>query len=359
MVIQQDFGGPLGGRPACHRVQQAHHRRTTIGSCGIHRGTSLLNVGLVYVRASPPGGGALACINGTWSGFLALLGRSPKHVEMLIDQPLMRSVVERLSISEPGKPARSWTVVPGAAAEVYSAGGVSTTCMRDNGRCNAVASERARTAFLAQLVRPPPTTMVGAPAPRAERIALAPDWLFGRGCLLHVREPLALLEMAGTGASARRTQCVLPPTEAKLTMPAPGPAAGLLVATHFVYSMALKRKRTFKSFAWDVADRRNRTAYPTPGSCWQRSRKGMLLGHTFFSQLEAKAVLCAMPAADGPECACCEPIHSLEPQLTQGQSRGRHRSHAMETTAGWSQGWGAPRAVKLQQGCADYQMFWD
>ena len=41
-------------------------------------------------------------------------------------------------------------------------------------------------------------------------------------------------------------------------MPAPGPAAGFLVATHFVYSMALKRKRTFRAFAWDDAHGANR-----------------------------------------------------------------------------------------------------
>ena len=64
--------------------------------------------------------------------------------------------------------------------------------------------------------------------------------------------------------------------------PAPG-LPGLLVATHVVYSMALKRKRSFKAFAWDSADVRNRT---TDGAtdCFKRSQLSMLLGHTFFDQ---------------------------------------------------------------------------
>lgn len=122
LVVQQDFGGPLGGRPACweRNRRPRHHPNvlradlryssTTsasrsavalphIASCGVHRGTSLLNIGLVYARAAEPGGGGLAVINGTWARFLALLSqsRSPpgkaahsRHVEELIDQPLMR-----------------------------------------------------------------------------------------------------------------------------------------------------------------------------------------------------------------------------------------------------------------------------
>eukprot|EP00965_Chrysotila_dentata_P110830 3662597-Pleurochrysis_carterae.AAC.1 len=43
----------------------------------------------------------------------------------------------------------------------------------------------------------------------------------------------------------------LPPPQ---SMPAPAAAAGTLVATHFVYSMALKRKRAFRAFGWE--DRR-------------------------------------------------------------------------------------------------------
>ena len=43
MIVQQDFGGPLGTRPACHRVLKPRHSRDyaagasglqPIGSCG-------------------------------------------------------------------------------------------------------------------------------------------------------------------------------------------------------------------------------------------------------------------------------------------------------------------------------------
>ncbi|KAL3910055.1 MAG: hypothetical protein SGPRY_009200, partial [Prymnesium sp.] len=75
---------------------------------------------------------------------------------------------------------------------------------------------------------------------------------------------------------------------------APGPAAGLLVATHFVYSMALKRKRAFSAFGWDLADRRNRSN--PGGACFDRSDRGILFGHTFFDQLDqTKSILCSLP----------------------------------------------------------------
>ena len=101
-------------------------------------------------------------------------------------------------------------------------------------------------------------------------------------------------------------------------MPAPGPAGGLLVATHFVYSMvkiylpraplsssaspltpaprricyamlcyamlctsaqALKRKRTFRAFGWDAAGSRNRTgADSAPGTYRTRERASRALG---------------------------------------------------------------------------------
>ena len=87
-------------------------------------------------------------------------------------------------------------------------------------------------------------------------------------------------------------------------MGAPGPAAGMLVATHFVYSMALKRKRTFGAFAWDHNASR-RTHYDA-GACWKRAEKGILFGHTFFGQQATKSVLCALPSGQSSECACCE-----------------------------------------------------
>lgn len=40
---------------------------------------------------------------------------------------------------------------------------------------------------------------------------------------------------------AATSECLAPPRAPGSTTLAPGPSAGLLVATHFVYSMALKR----------------------------------------------------------------------------------------------------------------------
>ena len=126
-----------------------------------------------------------------------------------------------------------------------------------------------------------------------ERVALAPDWLFGRGCLTHVRAPENLL--AAAGADAGGASCRAPERTPGLATLAPGPSAGMLVATHFVYSMALKRKRAFRAFGWDFGDGRNRSttaAYNgAAGSCWKRNDRAILLGHTFFTQTEGtKAV---------------------------------------------------------------------
>ena len=91
----------------------------------------------------------------------------------------MWQVVSQLSLPEQrlNKPRHLWSVVPGNAADVYAAG---TPCaLREAAGCAEVATQRGRTAFLANLV--------GNKAQRPEWIALAPDWLFGRGCLSHVK----------------------------------------------------------------------------------------------------------------------------------------------------------------------------
>ena len=150
------------------------------------------------------------------------------------------------------------------------------------------------------------------------------------------------------------------PATVHRAQPAPGPAAGMLVATHFVYSMALKRKRSFRAFGWDYADGRNRTRYPPGEACWRRSSKAMLFSHTFFAQTERayKAVLCAMPSGDAPECSCCVGLRSLDARPELGQQAGRGGVR-METTGGIAMRWNSGRATKLAQGCLDYQMFWD
>ena len=65
LIVQQDFGGPLGGRPVCRQIVRHAHDAASyataadhggelpaIASCGVHRGTALLNIGLVSVGRS-------------------------------------------------------------------------------------------------------------------------------------------------------------------------------------------------------------------------------------------------------------------------------------------------------------------
>ena len=254
LVVQQDFGGPLGRRPS--------------GS-GVHSGTALANVGLLYAR-SLPGGGGFGVINGTWARFVQMLGepRRGRNTEALIDQPIMRDVLNELSVAHQRKPKGRWLLVDGGSADVYG-GGDASCALADAGKCAAVRATRATTPFLAQRVQ-----VRGGAA--AESVALAPDWLFGRGCLTHVklRSALDMLEAARPGATSKTT-CEMPPGGAARAMTAPGASPGVLVAVHFVYSMALKRKRTFKAFAWDV-NASHRQAY-APGACWKRAQRGILV----------------------------------------------------------------------------------
>ncbi|KAL3928961.1 MAG: hypothetical protein SGPRY_002167 [Prymnesium sp.] len=257
LVVQQDFGGPLGQRPVCPNSRHqpvsgpsAVHvdRGFKIGWCGVRRGSALLNVGLLYIKGGVEGG-AYAVINGTWAKFYEKLSGppyKPAHVlgpadpAALIDQELMRRVVDELAVSESNKPRHLWSIVPGTAAAIYAEEGASCP-LNSDADCTRVRVERSRTAFLATVVRPRHPT-IGDRAARLERVALAPDWLFGRGCLTHVRKPVDILHSAMPGAE-RSTTCQMAPSQPGRAMGAPGPSAGMLVATHFVYSMALKRKR--------------------------------------------------------------------------------------------------------------------
>ena len=187
---------------------------------------------------------------------------------------------------------------------------------------------------------------------RLERVALAPDWFFGRGCLTHLRAPIELLRLAHSPA-ADQCSCRTQPTSAGYTALAPGPAAGVLVATHFVYSMALKRKRAFRAFGWDLGDRRNRTTSDV-SSCFSRSARGMLFGHTFFDQTdETKSILCSLPGTDDkPACSCCTGLGSMK-QVARGEPRGYH----LESTGGHILN--SPNHFDALEGCNDYQLFWD
>ena len=237
MVVQQDFGGPLGERPSC--IKRVHSGSQ---SCGLHRGTALLNIGLLYVRSTPEGG-AFHVINETWSRFVTMLSSEPArppHLNgqvdpnPLIDQQIMRDVLNDLAVptEQPeSKPRSRWLVVPGSAASVYPPG---VSCALDSvPACDAVGAEREKASFLIQYAAPKPYRTGER---RVEQVALAPDWFFGRGCLTHVRQPKTLIDRANPGIS-RQTSCVSPPLTKGKTMLAPGPSAGLLVATHFVYSM--------------------------------------------------------------------------------------------------------------------------
>eukprot|EP00966_Prymnesium_polylepis_P183781 4259906-Prymnesium_polylepis.1 len=180
-----------------------------MASCGIRTpGLALLNIGLVYLR-SAPGGGVHAVINGTWARFIERVGDKPSRpphlggavdTQQLIDQPFMREVANTLAVADdavvPRKPAQMWATIPGSAGEVYDE---PTDCaLGDAKLCAQVRAERRKTAFLSQLVMP--RRQSGGQRRVAERIALAPDWLFGRGCLTHMRRPAAFLQATSPGS---------------------------------------------------------------------------------------------------------------------------------------------------------------
>ena len=380
MVVQHDFFGARE-RPRCDFTggQAARHwnakgERGSLPACGRRNpGLALLNIGLTYLR-SRAGGGVHAVINSTWARFLDRLAgppSKPAHLrggvdsQALIDQPFMRSVVNDLAVADPrySPPKRSneWAVIPGTAGDVYDP---RTPCaLGDTDACATVKAERRRTAFLVQTVRPPAGSFGGgASSAPGEFVALAPDWLFGRGCLTHLRAPMALLRLA-RAKEARNGHCAaLPggqqPSQNGHVPLAPGPASGLLVATHFVYSMALKRKRAFRAFGWDLADGRNRSFPSTDDSCFKRSHRAMLFGHTFFDQTRhTKSVLCALPSDgddnDDPACPCCAGLGTMQ-ELAGGRTP---RGFRLETTGGSA--FSSPGHFQALEGCNDYQMFWD
>jgi hypothetical protein len=129
-------------------------------------------------------------------------------LQALIDQQLMRDTVSALSVPLPdrSKPRDKWLVVAGDKHPTFYAAGTHKCTLAGMLRpvCKKQYKERAKAAHLVQYVAPPPDpTSIGPSVARAERIALAPDWLFGRGCLTHVRSPRVLLEKATPGRAAR------------------------------------------------------------------------------------------------------------------------------------------------------------
>ena len=84
-----------------------------------------------------------------------LLYSSP---QALIDQPFMRAVLNELAVADPAgftppKPAERWATLPGDTAEVYPPGVLCA--LREPSVCEAVDTQRRKTAFLAQSVRHP------------------------------------------------------------------------------------------------------------------------------------------------------------------------------------------------------------
>lgn len=381
MLVQHDTAGRA--KPRCDvSAQRAPNSSSSVAwglsSCGVrHSSSALLNIGLVYLR-SRPRGGVFSVINGTWARFLDKLAGppyKPAHLhgkvesQALIDQPFMREEANSLAVKDerahPRKGRGQWSVVPGDAASAYPAGrarcalpgGAALSHAERESGCDRVAAQRARSAFLVQLVRPRHVHGESG-ALRDERIALAPDWLFGRGCLTQVENPLALVRATKPGWQPWQPQA---PKSASCTSglpvsPSPGPAAGVLVATHFVYSMALKRKRAFRAFGWDMGAQRNRTVGADGGSCWERSNTGMLFGHTFFTDTpESASILCAMPKdVSTPECSCCVGLPSVD---ADSATRAKKAGAKLQTTRGGH--------VRMTghfddlQGCNDYQKFWD
>ena len=359
MLVQHDFMG--SERPKCtlgHRpISDESAFPGGFKTCGLRdQDASLLNIGLVYLR-SKPGGGVFASINGTWELFLKTLTSEPvrpPHLggkvdsQRLIDQPFMRAAVNDLAVADsatkPPKLKRQWVVLTtNGKSEYPDECGVDVpfeACKRAPARASKL---RATSAFPVQLVQP--RDGIG----KTERVALAPDWLFGRGCLTHVEKPAQLLERARPGLRGEWE----PKCARAAVAPAPGPAAGILVATHFVYSMAQKRTNAFRAFAWDLADDAHNRSTPN-ADCFTTAKRGILFGHTFFPQLHrSKSVLCALPDDDMSfSCNCCLGLPSLVEKET------RHElPNSLQTTGGNLKV--IPTHFANLEGCRDYQMFWD
>ena len=110
--------------------------------------------------------------------------------------------------------------------------------------------------------------------------------------------------------------------------------------------MALKRKRTFKAFAWDV-NASHRQAY-APGACWKRAER-QLFGHTSFATQTSKSVLCALPPPTRPS-ARAAPLPPAADLMTAGSTL------QLETTGGRSGARGI-RNLKTLEGAPTTKCF--
>ena len=103
-----------------------------------------------------------------------------------------------------------------------------------------------------------------------------------------------------------------------------------------------------------MADERNRTLDGSDGqSCFKRSNRAMLFGHTFFDQTaQTKSVLCALPSGNAddsqPACPCCAGLPSMQ-RLAAGRA-----GYRLETTGG--AGFNSPGHFPALEGCNDYQV---
>ena len=259
MVGQHDFFGRRE-RPRCTR------KADMSGVCGTTtRGD--LNIGIVFFRARSLA--ALTIVDATWRAIDSKLRgvRGRAHRDELIDQVVMRRVIDQRARQ------KAWDVVPGE---------------RWFGR---------------------PTPFLTRAWDEHQRVALAPDWLFGRGCLTQARD---------VHAGAPRSSSLL----------------AELVGVHFVYAASVKRLRFFDAVGWTSPNR----SYP---ACSMRHRfegHTLLMSHTFADESPTPTTLaCGIGA-------CCATI-------------GRIESARFETTDGVPTS--HPDHAQQLEGCNDYQLFFD
>ena len=224
------------------------------------------------------GGGAHAVINGTWASFREKLSGPPYRPpnlrgaagRTLIDQELMRRVVDRLAVAEPGRPRHRWADRDRRRR--------CTMARRVRARPRPavrVRLERQRTAFLAggeagaADAWRSPTTMG---ASHWRRSALWPR-------LPHPRaSPLAA---AAGAAGAGATSCGCRPRRA-VGRWAPRPRGG--DARRDALCLLDGAQAQARVWRVRVGPQRESPHPPTPAPAGS-GQKSILFGHTFFGQL--------------------------------------------------------------------------
>ena len=310
MVVQHDFFGP-GDRPP--RPLSSTSRAVPRGS-----GRDSMNVGLLFLRGgrSNAATDVLAESVADFETLLASNRSGRRDVGELIDQRLIRAAFMRAF-------SRDWTAAATDAASIY---GPRNPCSHQ-GRCEQVVTARSRSAFLWNAVR-------------SARVALAPDWMFGRGCVTRTRVGASFLErrmrqldgvndggrlrIDATGRATKRKNARRVSNESVRSM------WSFVVATHFVYSKAQKRLDAFDALGWSKGG----GVWRPSDRCRPAASQALVVGHTLFGLggFDLKTTVCVSSQEDDRKCCRAMPAVFQRSRV----SRLRH-----------------------VEGCSDYQELWD